>query len=205
VPNQSVSQEKRALRAIAQQHRAHLHADLHKTAPQALCGFEIPFLSDREPSVISGFFPIRSEIDVRPLLSIIANRGHRTALPVVTGRNDPLQFREWVEGDRFEEGWGGIGEPLASAPLVRPDVLLVPLLQVDAEGYRLGYGAGHYDRTLAVLRRSGRAVAVGTCYAGQRVHSVPREPHDLPLDWLLTEEGITRFAPPPDSAGTGSA
>lgn len=193
--SEDLAAQKTSLRATAQTRRAALHSSLSGTAPDQLCGHQLPFIAIDEPLTVSGFFPIRSEIDVRPLLAKLAGQGHSTALPVVSGREHPLTFRQWKAGDGLAEGWGGIGEPLENAKIVAPDILFVPLLLVDKSGYRLGYGAGHYDRTIAGLRRQKSVVAVGVCYAGQHTGEMPREPHDVALDWLLTEEGLTRFQP----------
>lgn len=140
-----------------------------------------------EGAAISGFWPIGSEIDLRPVLIELAARGHAVALPVVAGRDRPLVFRVWHEGDAMKEGQWGIREPLESAPEVTPRVLLVPLLAFDRAGYRLGYGGGFYDRTLAQLRAHGDAIAIGAAWAAQEVPAVPHGEHDQPLDWILTE------------------
>jgi 5-formyltetrahydrofolate cyclo-ligase len=87
----------------------------------------------------------------------------------------------------------GLTEPLASAVIVAPSVLLVPLLAFDAAGHRLGYGGGYYDRTLAALHDTGKIIAVGVAYAGQEVSELPRREHDEPLDAVVTEKGFRRF------------
>jgi 5-formyltetrahydrofolate cyclo-ligase len=91
------------------------------------------------------------------------------------------------------QGACGVYEPSPAAPAVIPEGVLVPLLAFDAVGYRLGYGGGYYDRTLAFLRRTGRVLAIGVAYAGQEMTTLPREAHDAPLDMVLTERGIRRF------------
>lgn len=146
-----------------------------------------------EGAAVSGFWPIGSEIDLRPLLMALAARGHAVALPVVAGRDRPLVFRAWREGDAMAEGQWGIREPLEDAPEVIPAVLLVPLLAFDRNGYRLGYGGGFYDRTLELLRASGGATAVGAAWAAQEVPAVPHGAHDQPLDWMLTERECFRI------------
>ena len=138
-------------------------------------------------AAVSGFWPIGSEIDLRPLLLSLAARGHAIGLPVVVGKNQPLAFRVWREGDAMAEGPYGIREPLESAPAITPQVLLVPLLAFDREGYRLGYGGGFYDRCLALLREGGPVTAVGAAWSAQEVPAVPHDQHDQPLDWMLTE------------------
>ena len=138
-------------------------------------------------AAVSGFWPIGSEIDLRPVLAALAARGHAVALPVVAGPDLPLVFRAWHEGDAMAEGQWGIREPLDSAQEIAPEVLLVPLLAFDRAGYRLGYGGGFYDRTLEGLRARGRALAIGAAWAAQEVPAVPRGRYDQPLDWMLTE------------------
>jgi 5-formyltetrahydrofolate cyclo-ligase len=143
---------------------------------------------------VSGFWPIGSEIDLRSLLLALAARGHAIALPVVVGRDRPLVFRAWREGDAMAEGPYGIREPLESAPEIAPEVLLVPLLAFDRAGYRLGYGGGFYDRSLAMLREGGLVTAIGAAWAAQEVPAVPHDQHDQPLDWMLTERECFRIA-----------
>jgi len=185
---------KAALRAEAQARRRAFHAAEGTSAAAALADAELPFLKGGE--VVAGYHPIGSELDVLPLMLRLARRGHVLALPVVIKRGAPLTFRRWRPEDALGEGWQGIGEPTEAAPAVRPDVLLVPLLLVDRAGYRLGYGAGYYDISLAGLRAEGPVTAVGIAYAAQVVEVLPHEPHDEPLDWLLTEAGAVPIAEP---------
>jgi 5-formyltetrahydrofolate cyclo-ligase len=112
------------------------------------------------------------------------------ALPVVTARGLPLGFRRWRPGDVLVSGAFGLLVPGPSAEPVMPQLVLVPLLAFDRQGGRLGYGAGFYDRTLAVLRAAGPVIAIGVAYADQEVPAVPVEPHDQPLDWIATEREI---------------
>ncbi len=145
-------------------------------------------------AAVSGFWPIGSEVDLQPLLLALAARGHVVALPIVVGRDRPLVFRAWREGDEMAEGPYGIREPLESAPEIAPQVLLVPLLAFDRAGYRLGYGGGFYDRSLAMLREGGPVTAIGAAWAAQEVPAVPHDKHDQPLDWMLTERECFRIA-----------
>jgi len=111
-------------------------------------------------AAVSGFWPMRSEIDPRPILTELGARGHPLCLPVVVGKGRPLVFRAWRPGDALVAGDFGTQVPDAGQPDVVPRVLLVPLLAFDRNGYRLGYGGGFYDRTLAMLRAAGPALAV---------------------------------------------
>lgn len=146
-------------------------------------------------AVVAGYWPMRGEIDIRPLLEGLAARGHITALPVVAAPRTPLVFRRWKPGDPLAEGAYKTQHPEDTAPEVRPHCLLVPLLAFDRRGSRLGYGGGFYDRTIAQLRAAGGVVTVGVAYAGQEVEHVPAEPHDEPLDWVVTEREVIRLLP----------
>ncbi len=139
--------------------------------------------------VVAGYVPFHSEIDPRPLMRALAARCARLCLPVAPtrGSDAPLSFRAWREGEPLERGGFGVPEPEPGAALVGPDLLLVPLLAFDRAGGRLGYGAGHYDRTLAILRARRPIIALGLAYAAQEVERVPTEPHDARLDGIVTE------------------
>lgn len=145
--------------------------------------------------VISGYWPIGDEIDPRPLLDSLAARGHPLALPVVGAPDAPLVFRAWSKDDTLMPGPFATRTPGDDAPEVTPRVVIAPLLAFDAAGYRLGYGGGYYDRTLAGLRRGpGAVLAVGVAYRDQQVDAVPRAPYDERLDWVVTETAAHRAA-----------
>lgn len=146
--------------------------------------------------MVSAFLPIRGEPDTLPLLAALAEAGIATCLPATPPRGEPLRFRLWRVGDPLVPGRFGTAEPAGDAPEVDPDVLFVPLAAVDARGFRLGYGAGYYDRVLGRLRACKPIHAVGVAFAVQAVECVPAEPHDQPLDALLTESGLMTFGPP---------
>jgi len=139
-------------------------------------------------SVVAGYWPIMTELDDRPLLARLDERGVNCALPVVVSVDAPLLFRRWRPLDELEPGVLGTSHPLVTTPEVVPVVVLAPLLAFDGEGYRLGQGGGYYDRTLAALRSRGAVTAVGVGFAVQRVDAVPRSANDERLDWILTEE-----------------
>ena len=136
-------------------------------------------------AVVSGFWPIGEEIDIRPLLHRLHERGHTVVLPVTPKRGNPLTFRTWHPGDVLQAERFGTFRPVGEA--AEPDFLLVPLLAFDRLGYRLGYGAGFYDRTLASLPRH---FALGVAYAIQQVDAVPVGPHDRRLHAVATEDGV---------------
>lgn len=146
-------------------------------------------------AVVSGFWPMGDEIDVKPLLAELHAAGHPIGLPVVVGKAQPLVFRAWHPGLALVDGGFKTEVPPPSSPELVPQVLIVPLLAFDAEGYRLGYGGGFYDRTLEKLRASGaRPLAVGVAFSAQHVARVPRDEYDQPLDWIVTEKGVQQFA-----------
>ncbi|MBO6796534.1 5-formyltetrahydrofolate cyclo-ligase [Maricaulis sp.] len=136
--------------------------------------------------VLGGYHPIRSEFDVLPLVDMAWQAGLQTALPVVTSRDQPLEFRRWRVGEPVRQGRFGVAEPLGDAPVIVPDVLLVPGLAFDSHGGRLGYGGGFYDRTIAAFDEQGRtALTIGVCFKEQLFEAVPRETHDRRMDCIL--------------------
>lgn len=144
-------------------------------------------------AVVTGYHAIGEEADIDPLLTALHQRGHGVGLPRVVAPGAALQFHAWVPGDALDAGYQNIPEPLATAPVIEPDVVLVPLLAYDATGHRLGYGGGFYDRTLAALRAARPVQVIGIAYADQRVDSLPAGDHDQRLDAVLTELGVERF------------
>jgi 5-formyltetrahydrofolate cyclo-ligase len=144
-------------------------------------------------TAVSGFWPIRSEISPLPLMRRFADAGASLALPVIAGRAQPLVMRAWTFGAPLVAGVWGIREPPADAPEVFPDIVIVPLLAFDHRGHRLGYGAGHYDRTIARLRDMKPVIAIGIAFAAQQIDEVPITPRDERLDLMLTEDGTIDF------------
>lgn len=142
---------------------------------------------------VSSYWPMREEIDPRPVMEALNARGVGLCLPVVIGHAQPLVFRAWQPGDRLVTEAFGTSVPMASAPEQVPDILLVPLLAFDSEGYRLGYGGGFYDRTLEKLRSERGALAIGLAFVGQHMDFLPRGPHDQKLDMIVTEQGVQAF------------
>lgn len=154
-----------------------------------LGGMELP-----AGATVAGYIPMGDELDVMPLLVMLGGRGHPLALPVVVPGQPTLTFRSWTDGAPLEPGARGTRHPPASAPAVTPQVLLVPLLAVDDDGFRLGYGKGYYDLTIQALRAAGPLLAVGVGYAAQRVDRLPRDPWDAALDALVCDDGVRHFA-----------
>ncbi|MBC8036099.1 MAG: 5-formyltetrahydrofolate cyclo-ligase [Rhizobiales bacterium] len=179
---------KRRARGEASKCRAAGHELLHATAKHELAQRGLPFASAPLQSVISGFFPYKSEISTLPLLTRLRGDGWRLAMPVVMGEGLPLTFRLWAPGEPTVSGIWNIPVPADTSPEVLPDVLMVPMLAFDSKGYRLGYGGGFYDRTLVKLRALKPIVAIGVAYSCQQVEEVPRGPFDQPLDYIMTEK-----------------
>lgn len=149
---------------------------------------------DLAPAVaISAFWPLDDEFDPRPLFMELQRRGHPVGLPVVVRKGQPLLFRRWLPDIELVRGPFRVMTPPPESPEIVPDLLLVPLLAFDRDGYRLGYGGGFYDRTIAKLRGGRGALAVGVAFAAQEVPAVPRDSTDQPLDWIVTENDVVRL------------
>ena len=150
-----------------------------------------PLLAVTSNMVVGGYHAHQDEADPALLLKALALSGAHIAFPRVTAKDAALDFHLVPDGEILAPGRFGIHEPLSHWPQVMPRLLLVPLLAYDDQGYRLGTGGGYYDRTLAALAG---ARAIGIAYGGQRMEDLPREPHDYPLDAILTEHGLKEFA-----------
>ncbi len=137
-------------------------------------------------AIIASYWPVKSEVDVRPLLSCFYKRGHTCALPVVAAQNKPLLFREWCPGNLLISGLYNILTPDETAPLVTPTVLFIPVLGFDRQGHRLGHGEGYYDRTLQKLRGQHHIIAIGVAFDCQEVDSIPHEAYDQSMNYIIT-------------------
>jgi 5-formyltetrahydrofolate cyclo-ligase len=185
-------EEKREERARALARRASAFEAHGGVAGARLAEHGLSFLALPPGRIVSGFSAIRDEIDPAALLARLAAEGHQLGLPVMEGKGKPLVFRAWSPGDEMGKVQWGIAEPLPDKPVVEPDIVLVPLLAFDPAGYRLGYGGGFYDRTLARLRTIKPVVAVGIAYDELKVDAVPHQSYDERLDWVLTPSGPKR-------------
>jgi len=185
----SISELKSIIRSDAILRRDALPAPERAKAAEAIAARAFP-LAIEPGQIVSGFSPLRTEINPIPLMRKLADRGVQLALPVVAGKGQPLIMRAWRFGEPLDSGVWGIREPKADAPEVAPDILLVPLLAFDRQGHRIGYGAGYYDMTIGTLRAIKPVVAVGIAYAAQEIASVPVAPRDARLDLVLTEREI---------------
>ena len=187
-----IDQLKAELRKSALARREAMPAAERQAAAGTVAGR--PFPLPISPGVIvSGFSPLKSEINPLPLLRTLADAGARLALPVVAGRGQPLIMRAYTFGQELNSGVWGIREPKDDAPEVDPDILIVPLAAFDRRGNRIGYGAGYYDMTINRLRALKPITAVGIAYAAQEVPDVPVTERDARLDLVLTEREAIDF------------
>jgi 5-formyltetrahydrofolate cyclo-ligase len=137
--------------------------------------------------IVSGYWPLRGEPDMRPWLASLVDAGLTCALPVVVEKGAPLQFRAWTPGCAMEKGFWGIPVPAAATP-VTPDILLAPVVGFDPANFRLGYGGGYFDRTLEQMRGQGlRYHAIGVGYAMARLETIRPLAHDIALDTVITD------------------
>ena len=179
-------ESKNALRKLLL--KARLDAALEPAAQEALSRRMLDTLKLHEPACVGFYWPLPGEFDARAAIAIwLALGAHRQAsLPVVTNRGEALQFRAWAPDTPMKTGHHRIPEP-ATEVVVMPDLLFVPCVGFDVEGYRLGYGGGYYDRTLAAWPGATRPVTVGIAYEACRTDALQREAHDIPLDLIITE------------------
>jgi 5-formyltetrahydrofolate cyclo-ligase len=179
-----VVEAKRAARARARS----LRAGCDPALGSALTSHVLRECAPPAGAVVSGFWPIGEEIDIRPLLHALHERGHPIVLPVTPKRGAPLSFRLWQPGDVLVREAFGTVRPIGEERV--PAFLLVPLLAFDRRGHRLGYGGGYYDRTLSTLPG---AFPLGCAYSVQEVDQVPTAPYDARLNAVATERGVIFF------------
>ena len=152
-------------------------------------------LAGQPRGIVSGYLAVRDELNPQPLMQALAAAGHQLSLPVIETKWSPLTFRAFAPGDRLVDAGFGLKEPMRSAAAVLPNILLVPVAAFDAEGFRIGYGGGYYDRTLALFRSERPVLAVGIAYDCQEVPAFTHEAHDQRLDYLVTPAGVRKFGP----------
>lgn len=183
--------EKQALREMARVRRQELARSLPDFAQRiAKYANDLP---DSVNAQVSGYRALADEADPSELLSLLKARGCEICYPRVHMKGHPLWFHVPLPQELWRPGAFGIPEPRPNWPRAFPSLLLVPLLAFDAAGYRLGYGGGYYDRTLAQFRAERSITAIGIAFAGQEVPSVPHDSSDEQLDMLVTEAGVRRF------------
>jgi 5-formyltetrahydrofolate cyclo-ligase len=184
---------RRALRGEKIAARQALPAAAHQQASHCILEHLATLLATRPPGRIAFCWPVRAEVDCRPLITRLGTAGWQAAMPVVVAPATPMQFRHWTPATPMTLDPHGIPVP-DTAPCAPPDVLLLPLVAFDTAGFRLGYGGGYFDRTLATCMPRPFTVGVGFACAG--VATIHPEPHDIPLDAIVTENGVLcRSAP----------
>jgi 5-formyltetrahydrofolate cyclo-ligase len=189
----AIEEAKTGLRTMAHKRRAAMHAGDRAAAAKAAAAHFFEAVTMASTEVFAGYWPIRDEIDCKPVLTRLVDAGQPVCLPVVTGDEEPLELRRWEIGAALYPSGFGTLAPAEDAEIVEPDVILMPLLGFDGTGTRLGYGGGYYDRTLSRLSRRPRLI--GYAFACQEIDTIPRDPHDVPLDAIVTEDGYRVFGP----------
>jgi 5-formyltetrahydrofolate cyclo-ligase len=184
-----IAAAKAELRRTVLARREALPATMRVAAAETLAARGLP-IEVPQGATVSAYSPLKSEISPVPLMRRLADAGAKLALPVVVGRGHPLTMRAWAFGEALGSGVWGIREPKPEAPEVFPDILLVPLAAFDRAGYRLGYGAGYYDMTIARLRGMKKISTLGIAFAAQEVADLPKTDHDEKLDFVLTEREV---------------
>jgi len=177
------------LRAAALARRDALPPEVRAAAADSIAARTFP-VRVTPGTIVSGFMPLKSEINPLPLMRGLSEAGVQLALPVIAGRGKPLIMRAYKFGDELARRQWGIREPKADAPEVAPDIVIVPLAAFDRIGHRIGYGAGYYDMTLRALRAKKAVTAIGVAFAAQEIARVPATPRDEPLDFVLTEREV---------------
>jgi 5-formyltetrahydrofolate cyclo-ligase len=167
---------------------------LAQTDIGAALAAQAPELQLPPGAIVGGYHALPDEADPAQLLAALVASGCHIAFPRMSAKDRPLDFHRVPDGEVLKPGAFGVHEPASHWPPVTPHLLLVPLLAFDADGHRLGYGGGFYDRTLQALRRGAHVRAIGVAYAGQQTASLPHEPHDMALDGILTEQGLRMFS-----------
>jgi 5-formyltetrahydrofolate cyclo-ligase len=187
--------EKIALREQAAAARAGLSPAERRSLTDKVTERALAATAHWQPTVVGLYMPIRDEIHPKALGEAMSERGHRLALPATPRLGQPLVFRLYAPGDALVRGRMNIPEPSPAAPEIAPQILIVPPVAFDRRGFRIGYGAGFYDRTLPVLRNLHPVFALGFAFACQEVARIPDEPHDVPLDAIATEAELIRPEP----------
>jgi 5-formyltetrahydrofolate cyclo-ligase len=180
---------KALLRTEVLARRDAMPAEVRAAASETVAERGLP-LEVTSGAIVSGFMPLKSEINPLPLMRKLAAAGAQLALPVISGRGKPLIMRAYAFGDEFARGQWGIREPKPEAVEVAPDILIVPLAAFDRAGQRIGYGAGYYDMTINALRAKKPVIAIGIAFAAQEIPRVPATERDERLDLVLTEREV---------------
>ena len=173
--------------------RRAMRPDAHRQAGETIMSDLMARLPPAKHELVGCYWPFRREFNCLPYMRAVLKSGGRVALPVVVARGQPLQFRDWTETTVMEPGVWNIPHPAAGEP-VFPSALVLPLVGFDDAGYRLGYGAGYYDLTVASFATRPLLVAVG--FEFSRLPTIHPQPHDQPMDVIITDAGVRDGFPP---------
>lgn len=187
-----LTQVKDQLRTAMKARRSAIPADEREGLSINMAAAAVAALGIKVGMTVSAFLSIGDELDTAPLLAALHAAGARLCLPVMQGKAKPLLFRAYRLGEELDTVIWGIREPKPDKPLLEPEIMLVPLLAFDAQGWRLGYGGGFYDRTLREARSKRSIQAIGLAFDQQMVDEVPHLDYDEPLDGVLTPSGLIR-------------
>ena len=189
-----MSEKKKTLRLKYQKIRDNIFCESGDKASIKLSKLHSVVIDSFNFHNVAGYWPIRSEMNCLPLMEKLYKKGFNLCLPITPKLGNPLLFRSWNLSNSLTKGKYNIMEPRQSSKLVKPDLLLIPLLAYDLSGNRLGYGGGYYDRTLEFLRSiNSRTIAIGLGFKGQQCRKLPRDFYDSKLDAIFNEDGLTSF------------
>jgi 5-formyltetrahydrofolate cyclo-ligase len=183
---------RRARRAPLIEARMALSSSTHRAASAALFKNLTTLFAPIPRSLVGAYWPFRREYNILAFLEWLTGRRHEVALPVVLGKGLPLEFRRWTRDMAMVAGVYDIPYPASGEP-VKPAILIIPMVGFDAAGYRLGYGGGFYDRTIAASAE--KPLCVGTGFELGRLDTIYPLPHDIPMDYVVTEQGLYRRGP----------
>lgn len=188
----SVAVWRRAERARQLERRLALEKSRRREWTERIARFVVAEIGDLAAVTVSLYWPMRGEPDLRDVITEVTRCGGRCALPVVVERGRPLEFHTWAPGEKLTRGFWNIPVPLAGTA-VAPDVVIAPVVAFDGACYRLGYGGGYFDRTLGALSGDFRALGVG--YSMAKINTIYPQSHDIPMNAIVTEQGLLRASP----------
>ena len=188
----NVDETKKLARIVAKKNRHNIATNSQNgRAAKKVARTFISKVSKNSGLPIAGYFPTGSELDITVLFEELHMSRCQYCLPMITDVSDVLEFGSWCSGDSLVESKYGTKEPLGESKRLIPKTVIAPMLAFDKCGYRLGYGGGYYDRTIAKLRKlDSKILVVGVAYAGQEVSKVPKDINDQKMDMIITEEGF---------------
>lgn len=193
IPDESTSESKRAIRADIRLKRRSVFNQFGMEYAEDIANHFVKHIPLMPQSVISAYWPIRSEVNIEPLMEKLVRNGHFLCLPCVATDGKSLVFRRYRLGDILDTGPYSLPQPMETSEEMQPYVLVVPMLAFSREGNRLGYGKGFYDRTIRSIRKEKPITVIGIAFSDQEVDSIPTEEHDQVMDWIITEKEVIRI------------